>query len=105
MTAMLSSMFKRGVGDDCLLDGSHGMVVVTSPRFSNSLLGDCSLTAVCVGGLLICGCFAEYLGGGPLGVYGGGAGVYGGAFMFISGYSDGGCVACPSCVIDGSSVW
>ena len=105
MTAMLSSMFNRGVGEDCLLEGSHGTVVVTSPRFSNSLLGDCSLTAVCVGGLLLCGCGVECLGWGPLAVYGGGAGVYGGAFMFISGYSDGGCVARPSCVIDGSSDW
>ena len=100
MTAMLSSTFKRGVGDDCLLDGSHGIVAVTSPRFSNSLLGDCSLTAVCVGGLLLCGCVVEYLGGGSLGW-----GVYGGMLMFMSGYSEDGCVAWPSCVIDGSSDW
>ncbi len=94
MTVMSSSMFNRVVGDCCLLEGSHGTVVVTNPMFSNLLLGDCSLTAVWVGGRLFCVWGVGCLGAGSLGVYAGGyAGVYGGAPMFISGYSDGGCVA------------
>ena len=94
MTVMSSSMFNRVVGEGCLLEGSHGMVVVTSPMFSNSLLGDCSLTAVWVGGCLFCVWGTWFLGAGSVGVYAGGyLGVCVGPPMFISGYSDGGCVA------------
>ncbi len=92
ITAMLSSMLSRGVGDACLLDGSTGIVVDTSPRLVSMLLGDCSLTMVCGADCRLCGWVAVYLGGASLG-------VYGGAFMFISGYSEEGWV------IDGSSVW
>ena len=94
MTVISSSMFNRVAGDACLLEGSRGTVVVTSPMSSNSLLGDCSLTAVCVGGCLLCVWGAWFLGAGSVAVYAGGyLGVFGGIPMFISGYSDGGCVA------------
>ena len=98
MTVISSSMFSSGAGDVCLLDGSWGTVVVTSPMFSNSWLGDCSLTIVCVGGCLLIVGGIWLLGAGSVAVYAGGnlggsIGVPGGMLMFTSGYSDGGCVA------------
>ncbi len=108
MTVMSSSMFSNGAGDVCLLDGSWGIVVVINPMFSNSWLGDCSLTIVCVGGCLLLVGGIWFLGAGSVAVYAGGnlggsIGVPGGMFMLNSGYSDGGCVAPMSWVIAGSS--
>ena len=89
MTVMSSSMFSNGAGDVCLLDGSWGIVVVINPMFSNSWLGDCSLTIVCVGGCLLLVGGIWFLGAGSVAVYAGGnlggsIGVPGGMFMLNS---------------------
>ena len=63
---------------------------------------------MCIGGCLLSVCGIWVLGAGSVAVYAGGdlgryLGVPGGMPMFISGYSDGGCVASISSVIAGSS--